>query len=157
MKHSTIIVVLILALSAATVYAQQAKTTSGTYTTYVAEQLYGTDAYTMATNADGSGQTQSEVTFGPTKFKATTLVKQNKPVSFKRESAGAPTILIECINGMITNRTEGQAVSEVKGQPALLLENGTWEQFLLLFAQYDYTKSGPQSFDAFVPSQGVPF
>jgi alpha-beta hydrolase superfamily lysophospholipase len=157
MKHSTVIIVLILTLSGATVFAQQAKTTSGTYTTYVGDQLIGTDTYTLATNADGSAQTQSEVSFGPTKFKATTIARQNKPVSFKREAAGAPTILVEFINGMIRNSTEGQPVSEVKGQPTVLLENGAWEQFLLLFAQYDYSSTLQQTFDAYVPSQGVPF
>ncbi len=158
MKHTIFIfVVLILALSGATVWAQQTKTASGTYTTYVGEQLIGTDTYTSTTNTDGSVQTQSEVTFGPTKFKATTVAKQNKPVSFTREAAGAPTILLEFINGMIRNRSAGQPVSEVKGQPTVLFENGAWEQFLLLFAQYDSAKAGPQNFDAFVPSQGVPF
>lgn len=158
MKHSiSIIAVFILAISGATVFAQQGKTVSGTYTTYVADQPIGTDTYTLTTNPDGSQQAQSEVIFGSTKFKATTVAKQNKPVSFRREAAGAPTILIEFINGVIRNKTEGQPVSEVKGQPAVLLENGAWEQFLLLFMQYDYPKAGQQNFDAFVPSQGVPF
>lgn len=158
MKHSiSFIIVFMLALSGATVSAQKAKTTSGSYTTFVAEQLFGTDSYTVSSNADGSVQMQSDVAFGPTKFKATTMALQNKPVSFLREAAGAPTIRIEFSNGVIRTRTDGQPVTEVKGQPTVLLENGAWHQFLLLFPQYDSARAGKQSFDAFVPSQGVPF
>src|SRR6202047_3763565 len=83
MKRSTIIIaVVILILCGASIKAQQAKTSSGTYTTYVGEQLFGFEDYTLTINADGSTQSQSAGTFGPSKFKTITKAERMKPVSF---------------------------------------------------------------------------
>jgi uncharacterized protein len=149
--------VVILLLTAANIHAQQAKTSSGVYITYVGDQLFGTDTYSLTTNADGSVEAQAEVTFNNAKFKAVTRAVQNKPVSFATESAGTQQLVVEFGNGTVKMKRPGQPVVEVKGQPTVLLENGAWHQFLFLFAQYDTARTGPQSFNAFVPSQGVPF
>lgn len=158
MKHSTCIVaVLILLLSAGSLAAQQPKTSSGTYVTYLDNQVVGIDTYTLTTNADGSAQVLSEMTFGATKFKTTTRALRNKPVSFTKESAGAPPIVVEVSEGTVRIKSQGQPITELKGQPTVLLENGAWHQFLFLFSQYDRTHTGEQSFNALVPSQGVLF
>jgi pimeloyl-ACP methyl ester carboxylesterase len=82
---------------------------------------------------------------------------QNKPVSYSLQAAGAPTILVEFSNGLIRTRIEGQPVKEVKGEPTVLFENGIWHFLEWLFSQYDYKRAGKQNFNAFIPSQGVPF
>jgi len=157
-KRSTYIVaVTILLLFAAATQAQQSTPSSGTYVTYVDGQAVGTDSYTLTTNADGSVQAQAEVTLGPTKFKAITKTVQNKPVSFTKESEGTQQLLVEIGNGTVKTKSQGQTVAELKGQPTVLLENGAWHQFLLLFSQYDPARTGPQSFNALVPSQGILF
>jgi dipeptidyl aminopeptidase/acylaminoacyl peptidase len=151
-----IIVVVILLLATANVQAQQPRISTGTYTTYVSDQAFGVDNYTFTSNADGSIQSQSDGNFGPSKFKTTTKAERNRPVNFTvtTESGG----LQADFSGEIVKITiTGQPVKEVKAQPAVLIENGVWHQFLFLFAQYDPARSGPQAFNAFVPSQGVPF
>ncbi|HMJ26296.1 MAG TPA: alpha/beta fold hydrolase [Pyrinomonadaceae bacterium] len=158
MKHLIYFIsVVTLLLTGANVRAQQAQTSSGVYVTYVGGQLYGTDTYTLTTNADGSVEAQAEVSFNNATFKAVTRAVQNKPVSFTRESPGAPQLVVEFANGTVKMKSQGQPVAEVKGQPTVLLENGAWHQFLFLFAQYDPAHKGSQSFNAFVPSAGVPF
>lgn len=157
MKRSIVIVaVVILALCGASIKAQQAKTSSGTYTTYVGEQLFGFEDYTLTTNADGSTQSQSAGTFGPSKFKTITKAERMKPVSFA-VTTDSGTLQAEFTSEVVKITTPNQAVKEVKAQPTVLIENGVWHHFLFLFAQYDSARSGPQSFNAFVPSQAVPF
>jgi pimeloyl-ACP methyl ester carboxylesterase len=151
------IVVIISFLSVSTIHAQQSGTSSGTYTTYIGDQLFGTDNYTLTFNADGSAQAQAEVTWGPTKFKVVTKAVRNKPASFTRDTDGAPQLVIEFEAGVVKIKLHGQPDSEVKAQPTVLLENGAWHQFLFLFPQYDAARGGQQSFNAFVPSQAVPF
>jgi pimeloyl-ACP methyl ester carboxylesterase len=151
------IVVIISFLSVSAIHAQQASTSSGTYTTYIGDQLFGTDNYTLTVNADGSAQAQADVTWGPTKFRAVTKAMRNKPVSFAEDTDGAPQLVIEFDAGVVKIKLQGQPDKEVKAQPSLLLENGAWHQFLFLFPQYDAARGGQQSFDAFVPSQAVPF
>lgn len=100
MKRSNYIVAAaILLLSTASLQAQQPKTSSGAYITYVADQIVGTDTYTLTTNADGSAEAQAEVSFGTTKFKTITRTLRNKPVSFTREADGAPLLSVEFGNG----------------------------------------------------------
>ena len=89
------IVVIISWLSVSGVHAQQANTSSGTYTTYIGDQLLGTDNYTLTINADGSAQAQAEVTWGPAKFRVVTKAIRNKPVSFTEDADGAPQLLLE--------------------------------------------------------------
>ena len=158
MRHLTYgISVVILLLAAANIQAQQAKTSSGAYATYLGEQLLGTDTYTLTTNADGSVEARAEVTFGPAQFTSVTKAVQNKPVSFTRDSPGVPQLVVEFGDGIVIMKPQGQPAAEIKAQPTVLLENGAWHQFLFLFAQYDAARTGSQSFNAFVPSQGAPF
>ncbi len=151
-----LIVVVILLLAAANVQTQQPRTLSGIYITYVSDQAFGVDNYTFTINADGSTQSQSDGNFGPSKFKTTTKAEHNKPVNFTvtTESGG---LQADFAGEIVKITITGQPVKEVKAQPAVLLENGVWHHFLFLFAQYDAARSGPQTFNAFVPSQGVAF
>jgi pimeloyl-ACP methyl ester carboxylesterase len=156
-KRSTyIIAIVILLQSAASMQAQQAKTSSGTYTTYIADNPFGIENYTLTTNADGSTQSQSDGNFGPTKFKTTTRAEKNRPKIFTVTADGGG-FQADFTGEVVKITIPGQPVKEVKAQPTVLLENGVWHHFLYLFAQYDPARSGPQSFNAFVPSQGVPF
>jgi uncharacterized protein len=157
MKRSIVTAaVVILMLCGASIKAQQAKTSSGTYTTYVGEQLFGFEDYTLTTNADGSTQSQSDGAFGPSKFKTITKAERMKPVSFA-VTTDSGTLQAEFTSEVVKITAPNQAVKEVKAQPTVLIENGVWHHFLFLFAQYDSARSGPQSFNAFVPSQAVPF
>ncbi|MDX6574147.1 MAG: hypothetical protein QOE96_100 [Blastocatellia bacterium] len=157
MKRSIItIAVVILALSGVSTQAQQPKTSSGTYTTYIGEQVFGIEDYTLTLNVDGSAQSQSTGTFGPAKFKTSTKAERMKPVSFAVTTDGG-TLQAEFASDVVKITAPNQPVKEVKAQPTVLIENGVWHHFLFLFAQYDPARSGPQSFNAFVPSQGVPF
>jgi dienelactone hydrolase len=158
LKHLIyVILVAILLLTATNTQAQQPKISSGSYVTYLGDQVLGTDTYTLTTKPDGSVEAQAEVTFNGTQFKSLTRAVQNKPVSFRSESAGGPQLVVEFGGGTVRLKRGGQPVAEVKGQPTVLLENGAWHQFLFLFLQYDAARTGPQSFNAFVPSAGVPF
>jgi alpha-beta hydrolase superfamily lysophospholipase len=157
MKRSIVTAaVVILTLCGASIKAQQAKTSSGTYTTYVGGQLFGFEDYTLTTNADGSTQSQSAGTFGPSKFKTITKAEGMKPVSFA-VTTDSGTLQAEFTSEVVKITAPNQAVKEVKAQPTVLIENGVWHHFLFLFAQYEPARSGPQSFNAFVPSQAVPF
>ncbi len=156
MKSSIYLVGAAILLLAASSQAQQSKVSTGTYTTYVSDQAFGLENYTVTTNADGSTQSQSEGTFGPSKFKTTTKAERNRPVTFT-VSANGGTLQAEFIGEAVKITSTGQPVKEVKAQPTVLIENGVWHHFLFLFAQYDPARSGVQSFNGFVPSQGVPF
>jgi len=151
------IVVAISFLFASAIHAQQASTSSGTYTTYASDQPLGTDNYTFTANPDGSAQAQSDVTWGPVKFRVVTKSLRNKPVSFTEEVAGAPQLLIEFGPGVVKIKPQGKPETEVKAEPTVLFENGAWHQFLFLFPQYDASRGGPQTFNALVPAQAVPF
>ena len=144
-------------LSTSFTQAQQSKTSAGTYTTYVGEQLFGTDNYTLTTNADGSTQAQADITFGPTKMKAVTRVAGKTPVNFTMEIAGALVLTVEIGEEVVRIKPQGQAERELRGRPTVLLENGAWHQFFFLFSQYDYARGGQQSFSALLPSQAILF
>jgi pimeloyl-ACP methyl ester carboxylesterase len=150
-----LILALILLLAAGS-QAQQSKVSTGTYTTYISDQAFGLENYTFTTNADGSSESQSDGTFGPAKFKTTTKAERNRPVTFT-VSANGGTLQADFAGEVVKITVPGQPVKEVKAQPTVLIENGVWHHFLFLFAQYDPARSGVQTFNAFVPSQGVPF
>ncbi len=149
------IIVIVSFLSVAT-SAQQPKTSSGTYTTYLGDQSIGTDNYTLTVNADGSVEVQADDSLGPTKFKANTRLVGNKPVRFSKESEGA-SLIVEIGDGIAKVKMQGQPDAEVKAQPSVLLENGAWHQFLFLIPQYDAALGGKQSFNALLPSRALPF
>jgi pimeloyl-ACP methyl ester carboxylesterase len=151
------IVVIFACVSTFTIEAQQPRTSTGTYTTYVSEQPFGTDTYTLTINPDGSSQVQADVFFNNSKFRATTKALGAKPVSYTRETNGSPSLVVEIGSGVVKIKQPGQPDAEVNGQPTVLLENGAWHQFLFLFLQYDAARGGQQSFKAFVPSQALPF
>jgi uncharacterized protein len=153
----TILAAVFTFLSTSATQAQQVKTSSGTYTTYLSEQPIGTDDYRLTVNPDGSAQAQADIDFANTKFRTTTKAAAYKPVGFTKEANGSPTLVVEIGNGVIKIKQPGQPDTEVNGQPTVLLENGVWHQFLFLFLQYDNARGGQQSFKAFVPSQAVPF
>jgi uncharacterized protein len=152
-----IVAAFILSVVTASSQGPQPKTSSGTYITYADGQVFGSDSYILTTNTDGSAQAQAEISFGPGKFKSLTKVAQNKPISFTRDVEGTPQMVVEFGDGSVKLKSGGKVVNEVKGQPTVLFENGAWHQFLFLFPQFDASRSGPQSFSAFVPSAGVPF
>ncbi|MDX6303045.1 MAG: hypothetical protein QOI77_14 [Blastocatellia bacterium] len=149
------ILALILLLAAGS-QAQQSKVSTGTYTTYISDQAFGLENYTFTTNADGTIQSQSDGTFGPSTFKTTTKAERNRPVAFTVSASGG-TLQADFAGEIVKITSPGQPVNEVKAQPTVLIENGVWHHFLFLFAQYDPARKGPQTFNAFVPSQGVAF
>jgi len=149
------ILALILLLAAGS-HAQQPKVSTGTYTTYISDQAFGLENYTFTTNADGTIQSQSDGTFGPSTFKTTTKAERNRPVTFTVTASGG-TLQADFAGEVVKITSPGHPVNEVKAQPTVLIENGVWHHFLFLFAQYDPARKGPQTFNAFVPSQGVPF
>jgi pimeloyl-ACP methyl ester carboxylesterase len=155
-KRSIYLVVAAILLLAANTHAQQPKVSTGTYTTYISDQPFGLENYTLITNADGSTQSQSDGTFGPAKFKTTTKAERNRPVTFTVTANGV-TLQADFAGEVVKITVPNQPVKEVKTQPTVLIENGVWHHFLFLFAQYDPARSGVQTFNAFVPSQGVPF
>src|SRR6266404_3724949 len=152
----SIYLVVALVLLAASSQAQPSKVSTGTYTTYVNDQVFGLENHTLTTNADGSTVSQSEGTFGAAKFKTATKAERNRPITFMVTANGI-TLQADFAGDVVKITSSGQPVKEVKAQPTVLIENGVWHHFLLLFAQYDPARSGVQTFNAFVPSQGVPF
>lgn len=156
MKLRIYLILALILLLAAGSQAQQSKVSTGTYTTYISDQAFGLENYTFITNADGSSESQSDGTFGPAKFKTTTKAERNRPVTFT-VSANGGTLQADFAGEVVKITVPGQPVKEVKAQPTVLIENGVWHHFLFLFAQYDPARSGVQTFNAFVPSQGVPF
>ena len=157
MKRLIYAIVVISCLSVSVVHAQQANTSSGTYTSYIGDQLLGTDNYTLTIKADGSAQAQAEVTWGPAKFRVVTKAIGNKPVSFTEDADGAPQLLLEFGAGVVKIKVQGRPETELNAHPTVLFENGAWHQFLFLFPQYDATRGGQQTFNALVPAQAVPF
>ena len=156
MKRSIYPILALILLLAGGIQAQQPKVSTGTYTTYISDRVFGVENYTLTTNADGSTQSQSDGNFGPTKFKTTTKAERNRPVTFTVTANGG-TLQADFAGEVVKITVPGQPVNEVKAQPTVLIENGVWHHFLFLFAQYDPARKGPQSFNAFVPSQGVAF
>ncbi|HMG73092.1 MAG TPA: alpha/beta fold hydrolase [Pyrinomonadaceae bacterium] len=150
------IVAVVLFLAAVSSQAQQPKISSGTYTTYVSNEVFGVENYTFTTNADGSIQSQSDGNLGPTKFKTTTKAERNRPVNFV-VTTNSGMVQADFAGEVVKITIPGQPVKEVKAQPTVLIENGVWHHFLFLFAQYDPARSAPQTFSAFLPSQAVPF
>ena len=76
-------------ISISVAQSQQNKTSSGAYVTYVGQQQFGTETYTLTINSDGSAKSEADVAFGGTKFRATTLLASNRPVSYTMEMGGA--------------------------------------------------------------------
>ncbi len=156
MKRRIYPILALILLLAAGSQAQQPKVSTGTYTTYISDQAFGLENYTFTTNADGTIQSQSDGTFGPSTFKTTTKAERNRPVTFTVTASGG-TLQADFAGEVVKITSPGHPVNEVKAQPTVLIENGVWHHFLFLFAQYDPARKGPQTFNAFVPSQGVPF
>ena len=131
---------------------------SGTYTTYVAGQQFGTESYTVSTRADGSRLTEADVTFTGLKFKATTIFgPDNRPLRYSSETNGAPTLAEEFTDAGVKVSAAGAPESVVPGRPRALLENGVWHHFIFLLAQYDPKGAARQSFDAFLPGPALAF
>ena len=145
-----------VAVSALCVAAQQ-PAASGSYTTYIGEQAFGTESYTLTANADGSAQSEADVSFGPLKYHAVTKAAANKPTRFELAIVGAPPLAVDFADGNVTVKLEGRPDRQVKATPTVLLENGNWHQLIFLMAQYDFARRGQQSFSAFIPSQALPF
>ncbi len=151
-----LIIITVIIFNNTTARAQA--TSTGTYTTYVGGQQFGLETYTLLTSADNSRKSESEISFGGTKFKITTAVAADgRPLSFTLEMNGAQALSQEFTSDGVKVRAAGQAERLVKAQPRALLENGAWHQFLFLFPQYDVKRGGRQSFDAFLPSQALGF
>ena len=147
---------IIVCVSALCVDAQQ-PAASGSYTTYIGEQAFGTESYTLTTNADGSARSEADVTFGPLKYHAITTTSGNKPKKFEMAIVGAPPLAADFSDGNVNVKVEGRPDRQVKSNPTVLLENGCWHQLVFLLAQYDFSKRGQQNFTALVPSQALPF
>lgn len=157
MKHSTCLIVVLILLCAASIQAQQAKTSSGTYTTYVGDQPYGIENYTLTTNADGSSQTQSDGGFGAMKFKTTTSSTHNRPVRFTLTIEGRGTLQADFADDTARVTVPDQPAREVKAHPTMLFENGMWHHFIFLLAEYNSALTGPQVVNGLIPSQAAPF
>jgi len=156
-RSAYVIVILILWLCAASIQGQQAKTSSGTYTSYVGDQPFGIENYTLTTNADGSSQTQSDGVFGTSKFKTTTSSAHNRPVRFTFTIEGRGTLQADFAGDAAKITVPDQPAREVKAQPAMLLENGMWHHFIFLLAEYNPARTGPQIVNGLIPSQAAPF
>lgn len=153
----TRLAIALLSLPCSTAFAQQPKTSSGTYAMYVGEQQIGTETYTISVNADGSTRSEADVAFAGTKFRAITLLTGNRPNSYTMEMAGAVSLKEDFNSDGVRVTVPGQPDRQVKSQPNALFENGLAHQFIFLLAQYERTRGGLQSFNAFVPSQATPF
>ena len=144
-------------ISISVAQSQQNKTSSGGYITYIGEQQFGSETYTVTINSDGTTKSEADVTFGGTKFRATTLLASNRPVSYTMEMAGAVKLKEEFTGEGVRVTVPGQPDKQVKAQPNALLENGVAHQFIFLMTQYDLARGGAQNFNAFLPSQALAF
>ena len=130
---------------------------SGVYTTYLNDQPFGTETYTVTRDADASQRSVADISFSGVQMKATAVFVRNRPVSFMMEMGGSRTLTEEFTATGVKVMAQGKPAQEVKAQPAVLLENGAWHYFLFMFAQYDATLGGQQKFSAFLPSQALEF
>src|SRR5450432_2029071 len=138
---------------------QQPKTSTAGYTTYVGDQKFATETYTLTTSANGSTNSVADVAFGGKKFRATTVLVGNRPVSYTLEMAGVVALKDEFTNEGVKVTVPGRPDQDkqVNAQPSALLENGVAHQFIFLMAQYDLVRGGQQTFNAFLPSAALAF
>jgi hypothetical protein len=130
---------------------------SGAYTTFLGEQLIGTETYTITQNADGSHRSEADASFAGTRFKLTTTFMQNRPVRLELAQGGAPSLTAEFTAQGVRLTAQGQPAREVKATPAAIFENGVWHHIIFLLAQYDAARGGAQSFNAMIATQALPF
>lgn len=139
-------------------HTTKAQNAGGTYTTYIGDKQFGTETYTLTSQADGSQTSVSDVSFAGLRFKATTVFAPDKrPVSYFMEMNGARTLSVEFTPTGGKARIEGQSERELKARAHAILENGVWHQLVFLLAQYDAAQGGAQSFNVLLPGQLIEF
>ena len=135
-----------------------AQESAGGYTTRVGGQPFGTESYKITTNADGSRRAEADAAFGGTKLRVITAVgADGRPARFEMEVNGAKALTQEFTAAGVKVMAAGQPEKTVEARPDVLLENGMWHHFILLFARYDARRGGAQSFAAMLPSQALAF
>ena len=138
-------------------HAQQQQAASGTYKTYIGEQLLGTESYTSSVLPDNSRRTEAELAVGANKLKAVTVVAGQRPVSFTLEQGGALALSTQFGPGSVKITVPGKETREIASEPDVVLENLVWHQFIFLLEKYDAARGGRQSFKAFLPSQAIEY
>ena len=136
-----------------------AQAQTGTYTTYAAGKPILVDQYQVTKSSDGA--IKCEAALGPASGgvvqKAVTITANHRPVSFTI-SAADNVLLSAKFNGtIVTLHNANQPDREVQTKATMVMENLLWHQFVFLLDQYDETKGGPQTFTAFLPSQGTDY
>jgi len=131
---------------------------SGTYSTLLGAQSFGSESYRIAAAPGGGRRAEAEAVVAGMKIRATTVVgADGRPVSFTMEVNGAPFVRQEFTAEGVRVETAGQAPKSLPARPDVLLENGLWHHFHFLLARYDAARGGAQEFAAFLPSQSVAF
>lgn len=158
MKLFRVLVVCIAVLGAGGAPPVSAQESAGGYTTRVGGQPFGTESYKLTTNADGSRRAEADAAFGGTKLKVLTAVgTDGRPARFEMEVNGAKALTQEFTAAGVKVMAAGQAEKIVEAHPHVLLENGVWHHFVLLFARYNVRRGGAQTFAAMLPSQALSF
>lgn len=139
--------------------AMHAHAQTGTYTTYVSGKAIVVDQYQVTSNTNDTVRieaTLSAPTGGPQQ-KAVTVAANHRPVSFALSVGDNLLLAAEFKDASVALRKPDQTETVLPTKATMVLENLLWHQFLFLLDQYDETKSGPQSFVAFLPSQGLDY
>jgi dienelactone hydrolase len=130
---------------------------SGSYKMYIGEQPVSEEKFILTINSDGSRRSEAEIAAGPNKSKVITMATGNRPVSFSVESGNLKLLSAEFSAETAKIVTAVQPERSVKTGASVILENTVWHHFIYLFAQYDATRGGQQTFKAFLPSQYLEF
>ncbi len=141
------------------VHAQQQ---TGVYTMYVGGNPASTESYTITAQADGAVKAEAEITVKGPKQKMTTVVSKERPASFTAQVGDSKVISAVFDGAKVMLHVAGRDEREVTSKATVILENGVWHQYIFLLNQYRADKDGPhkgepQSFTAFLPSQGIDF
>ena len=130
---------------------------TGKYTMFVGGQIVTTEAYTISTQPDGGLKAEAEIDSRGAKQKVTTVAAKDRPISFTAQ-VGETRVISASIDGSKAKlKIAGQAEREVATKASVILENGVWHHFIFLFNQYRAEKGEPQSFTAFLPSNGLDY
>lgn len=125
----------------------------GTFVTYISGREAARESYTFAPQPDGTLRAECEIApaQGPPQ-KLVTVATRTRPLSFTAEVGGTKVYAAEFGEGTVKVRVAGQPDRDVPTKATVVLENLLWHQFHFLFAQYDRTKGGLQTFTFFSPS-----
>lgn len=154
MTKANLAAIIILLAFLTTARAQQQ---TGKYTMFIGGQIVTTEAYTISPQPDGGLKAEAEIDARGQKQKVTTVAAKDRPVSFAGQVGEARVISAMFDGSKAKLQIAGQAEREVATKASVILENGVWHHYIFLFKQYRAEKGEPQSFTAFLPSNGLDF